>query len=94
MRLIVAPLSLIAAVTALSVTENLAIVHGNLTLYSSLFSPENAIEKPFELVDDHEDLVEDHIGRVFSLKKRKDDCQQYHKGMNYIKERKLKQRHF
>ena len=48
--------------------------------YLAPFAPEGAIEKPYELIDDHEDLIQKRDGTLVSLRKRGDDCQKYHKG--------------
>lgn len=66
--------------------SEIAIVHGgNLSAiyaasYLAPFAADDAEEAPYELIDDHEDLVEDRHGTIVSLRKRGDDCQKYHKG--------------
>jgi hypothetical protein len=77
----------VSAVSALqSIQSGIVVFHGNLTRrdyadsYLAPFASDDAIESPFELVDNHEDLVQDSRGRVYSLSKRGDDCQKYHKG--------------
>lgn len=57
-----------------------AIIQGNLTSsagYLAPFAADNAIEDPFELIED----AIDEKGRTVSLRKRGDDCQKYHKGI-------------
>lgn len=66
--------------------SELAIVHGgNMSAiyaasYLAPFASDDAEEASYELIDDHEDLIEDRHGSVVSLRKRGDDCQKYHKG--------------
>jgi hypothetical protein len=62
--------------------SNVAIVHGAnfSSSYLAPFAAEDAVDQPFELVDDHEDLVVNRKGQLVSLRKRGDDCQKYHKG--------------
>ncbi|CAO3642488.1 unnamed protein product [Mucor hiemalis] len=65
--------------------SELAIVHGgNMSAiyaasYLAPFASDDAEEASYELIDDHEDLIEDRHGSVVSLRKRGDDCQKYHK---------------
>ncbi|KAI8883341.1 carbohydrate-binding module family 50 protein [Backusella circina FSU 941] len=82
-------LTISLAVTTVTALQGLrsgpVVFHGNLTRrayadsYLAPFASDDAIETPFELVDDHEDLVQDSRGRIYSLSKRGDDCQKYHK---------------
>lgn len=62
--------------------ENLTTAAVNIYAASYLapFALEDAEEKPYDLIDDHEDLVQDRHGSIVSLRKRGDDCQKYHKG--------------
>ncbi|KAI9473721.1 MAG: hypothetical protein EXX96DRAFT_488579 [Benjaminiella poitrasii] len=84
----------ISTVSALSLINNIAIIHGNLSIlprqitvdqsqyapsYLAPFAPENAVDQPFELIDDHDDLITDIHGSIVSLRKRDDNCQKYHK---------------
>jgi hypothetical protein len=73
------------------IKNEITIVHGNITgisnfaaSYFAPFAPENAEEKPFELIEEHEDLVQDKHGSIVSLRKRGDDCQKYHKGTTIV----------
>lgn len=77
-----------STVSAINLRSGIAIVHGNLSIpanvnfaasYLAPFAPEDAVEQPFELIDDHEDLVTNRQGAIVSLRKRGDDCQKYHK---------------
>jgi hypothetical protein len=79
----------ISAVSAFSLTSRAVIVPGNITLasndrfaasYLAPFAAEDAVDHPFELIDDHEDLIQDRSGAIVSLRKRGDDCTKYHKG--------------
>ncbi|KAI8369198.1 hypothetical protein EDC96DRAFT_440893 [Choanephora cucurbitarum] len=47
--------------------------------YLAPFASNDAIEKPYELIDDHEDLIQKRDGTLVSLRKRGDDCEKYHK---------------
>lgn len=72
----------------LGLTNTVAIVHGNFTpssTYLAPFAPEDAVDQPFQLVDDHEDLFTNHKGQLVSLKKRSEDCEKYHKGTSVMK---------
>ncbi|KAI8987419.1 hypothetical protein BDF20DRAFT_814265 [Mycotypha africana] len=81
----------LTSASAFILSDGIAVVHGNLSVqavndnhryassYLEPFAPEDAVEKPFELVDDHEDLVTNAKGHLVSLRKRGDDCQKYHK---------------
>jgi len=80
-----------STVSAFSWRSGIAIVHGNLSIpvnanfaasYLAPFAPEDAVEQPFELIDDHEDLVTNRHGNIVSLRKRGDDCQKYHKAVS------------
>ncbi|KAL9550201.1 hypothetical protein MBANPS3_004830 [Mucor bainieri] len=77
--------------SAFSFRSGIAIVHGNLSMpvnanfaasYLAPFAPEDAVEQPFELIDDHEDLITNRHGNIVSLRKRGDDCQKYHKAIS------------
>lgn len=78
--------STVSALNFLSLKNDIAIVHGNLTginnfaaSYLAPFAADDAVETPYELIDDHEDLIEDRHGSIVSLRKRGDDCLNYHK---------------
>ncbi|KAL7333342.1 hypothetical protein PS15p_202250 [Mucor circinelloides] len=80
-----------STVSAFSWRSGIAIVHGNLSIpvnanfaasYLAPFAPEDAVEQPFELIDDHEDLITNRHGNIVSLRKRGDDCQKYHKAVS------------
>lgn len=67
-----------------AIKNDIAIVHGNLSAiyadsYLAPFAHDDAQDSPYELIDDHEDLVQDRQGSIVSLRKRGDDCQKYHK---------------
>lgn len=74
----------VSTVTAFGgIRNDIAIVHGNLTgifaaSYLAPFASDNQPETPYELIDNHEDLIEKR-GAIVSLRKRADDCQKYHK---------------
>ncbi|KAI9273892.1 hypothetical protein EDC94DRAFT_510246 [Helicostylum pulchrum] len=78
--------STVSAFNLLGLKSDIAIVHGNLTgvnnfaaSYLAPFANDDATEVPYELIDDHEDLVQDRKGSIVSLRKRGDDCEKYHK---------------
>lgn len=83
--------STVSAFNLLGLKSEIAIVHGNLTTvnnfaasYLAPFATDDASEVPYELIDDHEDLVQDRKGSIVSLRKRGDDCEKYHKSKNYL----------
>ncbi|CEP11693.1 hypothetical protein [Parasitella parasitica] len=84
-------LTIASTVSALNLRSSIAIVHGNFSTpaninfaasYLAPFAAEDAVEQPFELIDDHEDMVINHQGALVSLRKRDDDCQKYHKAVS------------
>jgi hypothetical protein len=81
----------ISAVSAFSFPLRIGavIVPGNISVasndqfaasYLAPFATDDAVDQPFELIDDHEDLIEDRSGTIVSIRKRGDDCTKYHKG--------------